>query len=164
MGNRVADLVLAIVLVAIGAFILIDINSTEQTGHSVIESVGFATLPSIYAGLLVALSGTLGGVALLGLLRERSVRRKSGSGNRRTAPRAGGLSALDGLRTVGTIVAVLVYALLLKYVNFFALTAVFLLVMFHLYGQRSLLRTGVVALVGAAAFHALFVMALKLPF
>jgi hypothetical protein len=47
--EHVEDLILAVVLIALGAFVYIDINQTQQVGFVVIESVGFATMPSIYA-------------------------------------------------------------------------------------------------------------------
>lgn len=165
MKDRIADLFLAAVLIAIGVFILLDINATELSGHSVIESVGFSTLPMIYASLLVAFAAILGVIAVMGMRRERAGRRPaSGPAESADADEGGPSQTVVLGRTAATIAAVVIYALLLEHVDFFVLTAVFLFAMFQLYGQRSLLRTSVVALIGAAALHGLFVTALKLPF
>jgi hypothetical protein len=67
------------------------------------------------------------------------------------------------VRTLGTMIALAVYAGLLEYVNFLALTTAFLFVMFRLYGQKSLVQTGTVAAIGGIAFHVLFIVVLKLP-
>lgn len=164
MKDRIADLALAVSLIVLGSFVLVDINTTEMTGHSVIGSIGFSTLPTIYAGLIVVFAAVIGVVALAGMWRERALQRPSPSPEDTAGPgKSGPSQKLVAIRTLGTIAVVGVYASLLKHVGFFVLTAVFLFIMFQLYGQRSLVQTTIVALIGAAAMHGLFITALKLP-
>lgn len=164
MRKHVHDLMLAVVLIALGAFVFIDINQTEQVGFVVIESIGFATMPSIYAVLLVAMATLYGANSIRGILLAIG-RREIGDGPKgEHSGEDGGTSRrIATVRTLGTIVALAVYAGLLEYVNFLALTTAFLFVMFRLYGQKSLVQTGAVAAVGGIAFHVLFIVVLKLP-
>ncbi|MFQ5936057.1 MAG: tripartite tricarboxylate transporter TctB family protein [Acidiferrobacterales bacterium] len=164
MPGKLADMILAIVFIAIGLLVLNDIRSTEHTGYNVIESITFATMPSIYAGLLIGLSLLFGATATFEILRER--RSKKGTIDAaavRSEETSGASRKITAVRTVSTVVAVVVYVLLLEYIHFLALTAIFLFVMFQLYGQRSVVGTGAVAIVGAAALHGLFITILKLP-
>jgi hypothetical protein len=159
---------LAVVLIALGAFVFIDINQTEQVGFVVIESIGFATMPSIYAVLLVAMAILYGANAIRGIVLAIG-RPQAGAGP--IGEHSGDHSGQDAetsrrmiaVRTLGTIIALAVYAGLLEYVNFLALTTAFLFVMFRLYGQKSLVHTGTVAAIGGIAFHVLFIVVLKLP-
>ena len=164
MSDSVKDLVLAVFLVAFGAFVFVDITHTEQAGFSVIESVSFSTLPSIYAGLLVALAMLYGANSMRGVLRARD-RRDVEPGE--TAQRISGTGEqsekIVAIRTVGTVVTSFVFVLLLEYVNFFVLTTAFLFVMFRLYGQKSLALTGIIAIFGGTAFYVLFIVILKMP-
>lgn len=172
MSKHVQDLMLAIVLIAVGAFVFIDINQTEQVGFVVIESIGFATMPSIYAVLLVAMAILYAANSIRGIVLAID-RRQVGAGpiGEQSGEQSGEESGEDGetarrmvaARTLGTIIALAVYAGLLEYVNFLALTTVFLFVMFRLYGQKSLVHTGTVAAIGGIAFHVLFIVVLKLP-
>ncbi len=162
--EHVEDLILAVVLIALGAFVYIDINQTQQVGIVVIESVGFATMPSIYAVLLVALATLYGANSIRGIVLAIG-RREIGDSpiGEHSGEDRGTSRRMAAVRTLGTIVALAVYVGLLEYVNFLALTTAFLFVMFRLYGQKSLVHTGTVAAIGGIAFHVLFVVVLKLP-
>ncbi len=164
MREHVEDLILAVVLVALAAFVFIDINQTQQVGFVVIESVGFATMPSIYAVLLVAMAALYGANSIRGIVLAID-RREIGEGpiGEHSGEDGETLRRMAVVRTLGTIVALSVYVGLLEYVNFLALTTAFLFVMFRLYGQKSLVHTGVVAAIGGIAFHVLFIVVIKLP-
>ena len=164
MSDSVKDLVLAVFLVAFGAFVFVDFTRTEQAGFSVIESVSFSTLPSIYAGLLVALAMLYGANSMHGILQARDQRDvESGETAQRISGTGEQSEKIVAIRTVGTVVTSFVFVLLLEYVNFFVLTTAFLFVMFRLYGQKSLALTGIVAIFGGTAFHVLFIVILKMP-
>ncbi len=164
MSDSVKDLVLAVFLVAFGAFVYFDITHTEQAGFSVIESVSFSTLPSIYAGLLVALAMLYGANSMRGILQARDQRDvESGETAQRISGTGEQSEKIVAIRTVGTVVTSFVFVLLLEYVNFFVLTTAFLFVMFRLYGQKSLALTGIVAIFGGTAFYVLFIVILKMP-
>ncbi len=164
MSDSVKDLVLAVFLVAFGAFVFFDITHTEQAGFSVIESVSFSTLPSIYAGLLVALAMLYGANSMRGILQARDQRDvESGETAQRISGTGEQSEKIVAIRTVGTVVTSFVFVLLLEYVNFFVLTTAFLFVMFRLYGQKSLALTGIVAIFGGTAFYVLFIVILKMP-
>ncbi len=164
MSDSVKDLVLAVFLVAFGAFVFFDITHTQQAGFSVIESVSFSTLPSIYAGLLVALAMLYGANSMRGILQARDQRDvESGETAQRISGTGEQSEKIVAIRTVGTVVTSFVFVLLLEYVNFFVLTTAFLFVMFRLYGQKSLALTGIVAIFGGTAFYVLFIVILKMP-
>ena len=164
MSDSVKDLVLAVFLVAFGAFVFFDITHTQQAGFSVIESVSFSTLPSIYAGLLVALAILYGANSMRGILQARDQRDvESGETAQRISGTGEQSEKIVAIRTVGTVVTSFVFVLLLEYVNFFVLTTAFLFVMFRLYGQKSLALTGIVAIFGGTAFYVLFIVILKMP-
>ncbi len=164
MSDSVKDLVLAVFLVAFGAFVFIDITHTQQAGFSVIESVSFSTLPSIYAGLLVALAMLYGANSIRGILLARDQRDvESGETAQRISGTGEQSEKIVAIRTVGTVVTSFVFVLLLEYVNFFVLTTAFLFVMFRLYGQKSLALTGIVSIFGGTAFYVLFIVILKMP-
>ena len=164
MSDSVKDLVLAVFLVAFGAFVFFDITHTQQAGFSVIESVSFSTLPSIYAGLLVALAMLYGVNSMRGILRARDQRDVESDETAQPISGTGEQSEkIVAIRTVGTVVTSFVFVLLLEYVNFFVLTTAFLFVMFRLYGQKSLALTGIVAIFGGTAFYVLFIVILKMP-
>ncbi len=164
MSDSVKDLVLAVFLVAFGAFVYFDITHTEQAGFSVIESVSFSTLPSIYAGLLVALAMLYGANSVRRILLARDQREvESGETAERISETGEQSKKIVAIRTVGTVVTSFVFVLLLEYVNFFVLTTAFLFVMFRLYGQKSLALTGIVAIFGGTAFYVLFIVILKMP-
>ncbi len=164
MSDSVKDLVLAVFLVAFGAFVFVDIAHTQQAGFVVIESVSFSTLPSIYAGLLVALAMLYGANSMRGILQARDQRDvESGETAQRISGTGEQSEKIVAIRTVGTVVTSFVFVLLLEYVNFFVLTTAFLFVMFRLYGQKSLALTGIVAIFGGTAFYVLFIVILKMP-
>ncbi len=55
------------------------------------------------------------------------------------------------------------YVLLLKHVNFFLLTTVFLFTTFYVYGQNNYKKIAVIAVAGGACLSLLFISILKPP-
>ncbi len=165
MSEHAKDFLLALALIAIAGIALAILAAT--TGEPKISGAGvltFATLPSIYAGALIALS------ALLALNAFRSCIR---TGWRKAADAVvapssdadakGPTQKTILSRTVATLLLLIVYALLLQYVHFMVLTTLFLAVLFVVLGQRSWLWVPLIAVLGGAGFYALFIWGLNLP-
>lgn len=152
--NRQAgqDLALATVLAALAVFVLIDMGTAATTNIVRGGQVTHATLPMLYAGLLLFLTSLLAAKALFRLRQPD------------TGEPAFSLAPGVWLRIAGTLVTLLAYVLLLKSpVPFVVLTGGFLALLFVLYGHRSLLQVGLVAIIGAVALDALFIRILHLP-
>ena len=66
-------------------------------------------------------------------------------------------------RTLSTLVLIIAYSLLLRYVPFLYLSMAFLLVMFWVYGQKNLKITIPVSVVGALCLWGLFIKLASLP-
>ena len=118
---------------------------TRAGGINVADVVGFATLPRLYAGLLVGLGGVLAASSLVKRLREA---RGHSAVHRIRSPLA---DATVLVRTFGSIVLLVLYVLGLQQFSFFPVTAIFLAVMFFLYGRGPIWRVLLVAVIGAAA-------------
>lgn len=151
--NRKAgqDLILAAVLAAISVFVLVSMGGSDGTNIVSGGQVTHSTLPIVYAAILLFLTLLLAAKALLRL------RQPDGS-----AP-AFSLATAVWLRIAGTLACLLAYALLLQTVPFVVLTAVFLALLFILYGHRRLLPVTLVAVIGAVALDGLFIRILHLP-
>ncbi len=130
---------------------------TRSGGEDVANVVGFATLPRLYALLLVALSILLGASALI-----------------RNRKEARGLIAPDEvhsvladrtvvLRMVGAVVLLILYVIGLESFSFLPLTIAFLAAMFLLYGRRPLWAVGLVAVLGGLALDIVFIRIIDLP-
>ncbi len=163
-GEKAKDLLLGASLLAVGLFALFSINTSVQIQISSGRTINFATMPSIWAGLLVFLSLLFIANALSEILAERR-RRAEGEGEP-TSRDTGwytGNNRITVIRMVGTLVLLIAYIFLLQYANFAALTTIFLFSMFLLYGQTSLKKNAVVAICGGIGFYLLFIYFLKLP-
>jgi hypothetical protein len=166
INSKIKDLILAGGLMGVGlvAFLTI-ITTEEQTRIEGADALTFATLPMIYSGLLMALVGLFAANTLRSLLVER---RAVPGKKTETAPNDDDESdriapATIAFRTLATLAVLVIYVVLLEYVDFLILTTLFLAVMFVVYGQRSVTRIAVVSLLGGAGFYGLFIHLLHLP-
>ncbi len=164
MSESSKDILLSIGLIVIGAVALVTImTTTGERRISGAEVMTFATMPAIYSGFLIALSG----LYLFGAVRRFRLTERQNSAESSTKtenePSTGPTLRTIALRTVATLVALLAYTLLLEFVHFWILTTAFLALMFLIFGQRSPLRVGLVSICGGTAFYALFILALDLP-
>lgn len=160
--NAAKDLALATSLCALGLFCLVWIRGTVSTNILVGQDVSHASLPSVWSGLLAFLAllyAIQAARALSSAWRELQAEGVSG----KAAIRGASVDWLMVSRLSGTVVAMLVYALLLEAVPFVVLTTAFLLAVLLIYGQPPRLKTAALAVLGGAGFHALFVEFLKLP-
>lgn len=160
--ERMKDLVLALALIALGVFGYVNIRSGVATGLLEQQDITFATLPSIWSALLVLLAAIYALSVLVDLARVRSriVREHRAGEFEPAAPR---LERRLVLRLVATVVALVLFALLLGELPFFVLVTVFLFATLVTYGQPIHWTTALLAVLGGAGFHALFVWILKLP-
>jgi hypothetical protein len=157
MSESAKDLALAAALAAVGGAALIALSRTADKGAHVADVVGFATLPRLYAGILVALSALMGAGALLRMLAGR----QAGSTPGAVAPLLAQRVVL--IRTAGTVALTVLYVLGLERFPFFPVTAGFLGASFLLYGRRPLWAVALIAVLGAAILHGVFVGIIDLP-
>lgn len=157
MSELSKDVVLAIVLMVFGAGALIVLAYTHSGGAHVANVVGFATLPRLYASLLIGLGALLGGNSLIEMHRDA----RAGRAPLRNRSPLADRTVL--LRTVGTVALLVLYVIGLEHTAFFPATTVFLGVMFLIYGRAPLWRVLLVAILGAAALDVLFIQVINLP-
>lgn len=156
------DVVLATTLLAIGLFGLVWIRRTVSTNILVGQDISFATLPSAWSSLLALLALIYGLQAGRELFLAWRALQAEGE-DARAAMRAGSVDWLMLGRLAGTVAMLLILALLLEALPFIVVTTAFLFVILLIYGQPLRVRTAVLALLGGAGFHGLFVEFLKLP-
>ena len=167
------DILLALGLLAVGVVALIEINATTEQSRIVsAQALTYATMPSIYAWLLIGLVGLFIGITIRDMRADRLAAQSDQEADTVSPEEEemqGDVEVVDIrrktilLRTFGTLIALLAYVLLLKYVHFMILTTLFLFVMFLLFGQRSIKKIAVISICGGAVFYFLFVYLLKLP-
>ncbi|MCK4534122.1 MAG: tripartite tricarboxylate transporter TctB family protein [Syntrophobacterales bacterium] len=168
MSGKTKDFLIAIALLVIGIGAIVIINMEKE--YQRIESgakLTYATLPSIYAGLLIFLVVIFLIQTLRVIKTERSGESVPSAGE--SGPKNDDVQATPvsrrvlQVRTVGTLIVLLIYVSLLEYVHFMINTTLFLGIMFWLYGQRSLKKIVVVSLIGSTAFYFLFIYILDVP-
>jgi len=170
--EKTKDLLLAFGLLVVGIVALIVINaSTEETSIASAAALTYAAMPTIYAWVLIALVALFMATTLRAMWVERlAVQRDEEDDTVAPGDEAQGDVETLGvrrktilLRIWGTLVVLLAYVLLLEYVHFMILTALFLFVMFLVFGQRSIKKIAAVSICGGAAFYFLFIYILKTP-
>jgi len=166
-SDRIKDLILELALLGVGIFALLYIVN-QASGHEHLRAVNFTTFPIMISAGIILLSG----IKLSQTVRQLLIdgHRKSESG-----PRVSLFKLVQSIvyalrknlalvtRFIGTVVLTSIYAVVLGSVNFFVLTAIFLLVMFWLYGLRSIRWTIIIALIAAGGLYGIFVSFLHLP-
>lgn len=170
--EKMKDLLLALGLLAVGIVALVAINASKgQTRIASGAALTYAAMPSIYAWLLIVLVVLFIATTLRAMWTERSAT-QSDEKDETSAP--SDEAQIDGeaeavrrktilLRTWGTLAALLAFVLLLEYVHFMILTTAFLMVMFLVFGQRSIKKILAVSICGGAGFYFLFIYVLNLP-
>ena len=170
--EKTKDLLLALGLLAVGIVALVAINASKgQTRIASGAARTYAAMPSIYAWLLIVLVVLFIATTLRAMWTERSAA-QSEEKDETSAP--SDEAQIDGeaeavrrktilLRTWGTLAALLAFVLLLEYVHFLILTTAFLMIMFLVFGQRSIKKILAVSICGGAAFYFLFIYVLNLP-
>ena len=166
-ADSVKDLMVAAVLCLLGIGAFVSINLTEASPIAETRSLTHATMPSVYALILAFLSLLYGANAAYRLLRLRAGRPPFEAAEQVTSQEVGKGWIRERwpilFRTALTLVLLVAYVLLLKHVNFFLLTTVFLFTMFYVYGQNNYKKIAVIAVAGGACLSLLFISILKLP-
>jgi len=158
------DLAMAGSLVIVSLLALWRIRTTQPLTAVPGDVITFATLPTLYAGSLVILTGVLIAVSFAKLFWKHGPD-TSGAAALTALPEAPAGSPKPGpavLKTGATVLLLLGYVSLLGVVHFMLLSGAFLFAMFFVFGQRSILRNVRVAVGGAALLHVLFVTILRL--
>ena len=164
-ASRTKDIILGISLISVGLYASISVQMTESTGLITDQLMNHATLPSIWGGLLAALTS----LWLVQVINElRHVNKALGMLGQndhvfsidRMFPT---LSRTLILRMIASIIAIIVYATMFEEAPFFLITGVFLFVMLLAFGRPLHWKTGMIAAIGCAAFHVVFVNFLQLP-
>jgi hypothetical protein len=160
MGNGpkswvLRDTAAAVVFIVVGLLAIVLIRRGGVASRIVeTQTLTYATLPTLYGALLVILAGILGAGSVL---KMRIQRREPPA-----AEKKGG-SRVVRVRTFGTLVLLLAYALLLEHLPFLVLTAAFLAVLFLLYGRRPIWMIACLSVLGGLGFYYLFIYFLNLP-
>lgn len=166
MRDSVKDVVVgcAVFLIGLGALLYIQHGPGQALQTSQDAQVTFRSFPTVIAALLMVLSILFVGASLMQIFQrpaDDGARDERGrqAGATATAP---SVTYLFG-RIVALLALLIAYATLLGEVPFFAMTSVFLFIAFLIFGQTNILRSAIVAMIGGALFHGLFVTLLKLP-
>ena len=161
------ETVLCIALIALGALAYLTIGWAEESAspfllrqERALGALDYASLPKIYAIALVAFCAV--NILLQFTKRRRAQRAEEEKAAAEAAESPQSQKSIR-FRTLATIVLIFLYALLLPRTPFLYSTAVFLFVMFWVYGQRNLKLTIPVSAGGALCLWALFIKLANLP-
>ena len=163
-GKAQWDLIAAGLLLALAVFVLV--RTSIGFGAPFADAGGIfpETLPRVYGVALLVLALILGVEAWN---RRNDPPAGTGTGEDASADASEEdspfSSSLPWGRLLGTLAAVVVYAIVLPMAPFLPITAAFLASLFFLYGHRNYVSLGLVALIGALAMDVLFIRILSLP-
>lgn len=154
----VLEIWLCIGLVCLGVLALMTIGMAEDSASPFLlqqeRSMGtldYQTLPNISAIALIVLS-----IANIGLITFKS-KRTTAAQTEKTQTADHLQAKIVQIRTAGTALLLVLYTLVLPHVPFFISTAIFLGLLFWLYGRKNWKITLCVACVGAGFFWFIFV-------
>lgn len=174
MRSNALESVVCLVLVGVGIAALLTIELAEETASKfllqqerVLGALDYRSLPRIYAIALIVLC-----TANIGLLYFKSrtggktitasvAEPKPGDDNSGLDPAAKKRRTI--IRTVGTAILLVVYSLAMPCASFFLGTALFLLLLFLLYGKTDLRISLPLSLAGAVFFWIVFIKIANLP-
>jgi hypothetical protein len=156
------DAALSITLIAVGIAAIARVNTVGTSRAVATQTLTHATLPTLYASLLVLLSL----MVLIGSLRSILRSRRAADGRQAAHRRPDRLPSdvtLQLVRWSGTLALLILYAILLPHIHFLFLTTAFLALLFLLFGRRGWLKVAAASVLGGAAFYLLFIVFLNLP-
>lgn len=157
--ERLKDLLTAAILIVVGIGGFVFIN---PTGASITDGPGglsWRSLPFIYSGLLLALTGLYLVSTLRGLAAAMGTRDAGPAPDLDEAAHA----RITNLRRIGVIICTVAYMVALPLFGFVMTTPVLLFVMFYLFGRTALTGNLLTAIIGGLALSLLFIGFLKLP-
>lgn len=159
----VREAALSTALIVVGIAAIVRVNSVGTSRAVATQTLTHATLPTLYASLLVLLSL----VMLIGSLRSILRSRRANVGRQAAEHHEPAGSPSEGTRLLvrwfGTLTLLVFYALLLPQIHFLVLTTVFLALLFLLFGRRGWLKVAAASVLGGAGFYLLFIVFLSLP-
>ena len=157
------DLLLACALfsVGLGALLYIQLGPGEALQTSRDAQITFRSFPTVISVLLMLLSALYAASGVVAMISGRAAKpvEAVGTGDPAGIRRPRYLFA----RMVGLVLLLLAFSQVLGAVPFVLLAGVFLAVAFVIFGQTHPGKILVVAVLGGALFHGLFVSILKLP-
>lgn len=155
------DAALSTTLIVVGIAAIVRVNTVGTSRAVATQTLTHATLPTLYASLLVLLSLMLLSGSLRSILRSR----RAADGQAAHRRRDGWPSevTLQLVRWFGTLALLIVYAVLLPHIHFLFLTTAFLALLFLLFGRRGWLKVAAASVLGGGAFYLLFIVFLNLP-
>lgn len=166
MQDVYKDVLLSLALAGVGAFgfFYIQYGPGEALQVSQDAEITFRSFPSAISILLLVLSCLYGGASILAAARARSQAPSPVEGIEiEEATSVPGPKHLL-IRVVAILGLLIGFALTIGLAPLFVLASIFLFIAFIIFGQTSWGRMAIVALVGGALFHGLFVVILHLPF
>jgi Na+/melibiose symporter-like transporter len=172
MHEKIKDLALAIALLGVGVFALIAIGATSEQSRIVsAATLNFASLPTIYAKVLIFLVGVYLLTIFIDIHKQRKTSQIQNNGRSSASEKEietdqsspTWSSRVIILRMIGTLLLLVLYVFCLEYIHFMIATTVFLFCMFYVFGQKSLKKITMVSIAGGAAFYLLFIKGLNLP-
>lgn len=151
------------VALGIAAIAVMYAQSSEAVGNT--GATTFKTFPILYGAMIIVLAGINAARLILVSLREKKALKKEASKPEAAADdaQAQKKSRITAFRVAGMFLLSLVFALLLKKVNFALLCFLFLFVSFAILGRKKLWLNAVVSAVGSGLVYLIFVILLKLP-
>ena len=166
MKDKVKDLILGLVFLIVAGVALVGIRTSE--GGTQIDSaakLNYATMPTVYACLLILLVAIFMFQTLLSMRSEKYAEQKlQNKGAEREQHEETAVSPKTIIfRTWGTLLILLFYVFSLEYINFLFLTILFLVTLFLLYGQRSIRKITAVSICGGSLYYFIFIYILNLP-
>jgi len=157
------DAALSTTLIVVGIAAIVRVNSVGTSRAVETQTLTHATLPTLYASLLVLLSLMLLAGSVRSILGSRSRAADQGVPANGRLDRWTAESTLQRVRWVGTLTLLVVYAVLLPRIHFLLLTTAFLALLFVLYGRRGWLKVVAASVLGGVGFYLLFIVFLDLP-
>lgn len=161
MSEKMKDITVGIVLVAVGLFALfyIQFGPGEAIQSSRDANITFRSFPIAISILLVVISCLYVVSSLMSLSSPRKDKMGlDGNENAKVAP-----PSFLFLRILAVVAMLIGFALLIGKIPFFLLTGGFLFIAFFIFGEKRMGLNAVVAVLGGGLFHGLFVSILNLP-
>lgn len=150
---------LILALVGVGAYATVGMAEGSASvfllkQERAMGALDYQTLPKICAIGMIALS--LVNISMILFKRKKEEAIVLGEPQADIKPMTNNKKTIF-VRTAGSLVLLVLYALLLPYIHFVVLTAVFLFVLFFLYGKTKIAPAAMVAGIGATAFWIVFI-------
>ena len=177
MRIKSLESLVCMVLMGVGLVALMTIGMAEETASQfllaqerALGALDYQSLPKIYAiALIILCAANIGLLYLKNKNAENTITPSPDEAGEAGEPDDGsGLTPEEMkrrtlVRTVGTAVLLIAYCLIMPFISFFISTAIFLLLLFMLYGKTDLKISLPLSLAGAAFFWVVFIKIANLP-